>query len=75
MGTAVVAAQTSIVSISVASFAEELNAEWRASGRVLEDAAIVDARRLGLVFGVDHGSRWPEAVGGELPIAPCRCCP
>ena len=51
------AAAAGIVKASVASLPEGLHALWRAAGWVQEDAALVDARHLVLVFFVDHGSR------------------
>ena len=56
MGIPVAAARPPIVKTTVASFAEEWHAEWRAAGWVLEDAAFVDARHLVLVFRVDLAS-------------------
>ena len=60
-------AGSGIVKASVGGLPEGLNVPWGAAGRVLEDAAVVDARNLVLVFFVDHGWRTGGAgVPGQL---------
>lgn len=63
MGLAAATARTSIVKASV-SRPEELNAEWRATGSVLQEAAVVEDRHLVLVFSVDHAS---SIIGAGIP--------
>ena len=57
MTNASAAADSGIVKAAATSFPDGLNALWQAAGWALEDAAVVDARHLVLVFFVDHGSR------------------
>ena len=48
------AASSAIVKASVSSLPKGVKALWRTAGWVLQDAAVVDARHLVLVFHVDH---------------------
>lgn len=64
MRTAPTAARMSIVRAALGSFPEELNAQWRAAGCVLQSAAVVDAHHLVLVFYVDHE---PSIIGAGVP--------
>ena len=60
-------AGSGIVKASVDRLPEKLNAPWRSGGWILEDAVVVDARHLVLVFFVDHEPRITSAgVPGQL---------
>ncbi len=54
-------ASSAIVKVSVSSLPEGVRARW---WTVLQDAAVVDARHLVLVFHVDHSS---SILGGSIP--------